>query len=136
MDRAKRKAIEAAGFRFGDASDFLELTDGERKLVELRLNVARMSRQLRERSNLTQKQVATWIKSTQPRVARIEAASPDVSLDQMLSEYFAVGGNIKDLVPRRVRNPGHSIVSQTLPEAGRLAKKASASGRNRKGEAG
>ena len=54
----------------------------------------------------------------------------------MLSEYFAVGGNMKDLVPKRVRNPGHSIVSQTLPEAGRLAKKTSASRRNRKGVAG
>lgn len=40
MDGEKRKALEAAGFRFGDVADFLELTEEERMLIELRLKLA------------------------------------------------------------------------------------------------
>jgi predicted XRE-type DNA-binding protein len=97
MEREKRKALEAAGFRFGDAADFLELTEEERMLVELRVKLAQAIRQRREQSNLSQKQVAARIKSSQPRVAKIEAASPDVSLDQMFRGLFAVGGTMDDL---------------------------------------
>ena len=32
MDSAKRKALEAAGWKVGDAADFLEMSDGERQL--------------------------------------------------------------------------------------------------------
>ena len=97
MDGKKRKALEAAGFRFGDAADFLELCEEERMLVELRVKLAQAIRRRREESNLSQKQVAARIGSTQPRVARIEAAAADVSLDQMFRGLFAVGGNVEDL---------------------------------------
>jgi predicted XRE-type DNA-binding protein len=97
MDSEKRKALEAAGFRLGDAADFLALTEAERRLVELRVNLAQAIRRRREQSNLSQKQVAARIKSSQPRVAKIEAAAADVSLDQMFRGLFAVGGNVEDL---------------------------------------
>ena len=35
MDKATRKRLEEAGFRVGDAGDFLGLTDEERELIEL-----------------------------------------------------------------------------------------------------
>jgi predicted XRE-type DNA-binding protein len=98
MDRPKRKALEAAGFRCGDAADFLELTADERLLVALRVKLAQAIRRRRELSDLSQKQVAARIKSSQPRVAKIEAAAPDVSLDQMFRGLFAVGGTVEDLV--------------------------------------
>ncbi len=34
MNKEKRRALEAAGFVFEDAEDFLELTTEERQLVE------------------------------------------------------------------------------------------------------
>ena len=36
MNKAKIKALKKAGFRIGNAEDFLELTDVESRLVELR----------------------------------------------------------------------------------------------------
>jgi predicted XRE-type DNA-binding protein len=109
MNKEKRKALEAVGFRFGDAADFLELTHEERMLVELRVKLAQTIRQRREQSNLSQKEVAIRIKSSQPRVAKIEVASSDVSLDQMFRGLFAVGGSIQDLTatksPRRLKTP-------------------------------
>jgi predicted XRE-type DNA-binding protein len=97
MDGTKRKALEAAGFRLGDAADFLELTEEERRLVELRLKLAEAIRRRREQLNLSQRQVALLIQSTQSRVAKIEAASTGVSLDLMFRGLFAVGGSVEDL---------------------------------------
>jgi len=122
MDRSKRKALEAAGFRFGDAADFLELSEEERMLVELRVKLAQTIRRRREQSNLSQKQVAIRIRSSQPRVAQIEAAASDVSLDQMFRGLFAVGGNVADLtdptpsgrLARRMSVSAKTVAQQTL----------------------
>jgi predicted XRE-type DNA-binding protein len=97
MNKAKRKALEAAGFVFEDAEDFLELTVEERRLVDLRLAVSRAVRARRMQQNLTQEQVAKKLKSSQSRVAKMEAGSADVSLDLMFRALFALGGNVKEL---------------------------------------
>ncbi|MBV8611302.1 MAG: helix-turn-helix transcriptional regulator [Singulisphaera sp.] len=104
MDKNKKKALEAAGFRVGDASDFLGLTDEECRLVELRVAVSRKVRLLREKNHLTQKQLAAKIDSSQSRVAKIESASNDVSLDLMFRGFFAAGGKLSDLTSRAGRN--------------------------------
>ncbi len=110
MDREARARLEAAGFRSGDAEDFLGLTDEERRLVELRLEVSRKVRQLRERQRLTQKQLAAKLGSSQSRVAKIEAGAPDVSLDLSIRALFALGGarvrvSLSGADPRTGRRP-------------------------------
>lgn len=94
MDSRKRKALEAAGWRFGDAADFLEMTDEERQMLDARIEAALAVRRQREALKLSQKQLASRIKTSQPRVAKIERAAPDVSLDQILRAFAAVGGRI------------------------------------------
>jgi hypothetical protein len=90
--------MEAAGWRSGDAADFLELTEEERQIIEFRLMVGRGVRRLRENHRLTQQQLADRIGSTQSRVAKIEAASREVSLDLMLRGFFSAGGRLTDLL--------------------------------------
>ena len=97
MNESKKRALEAAGWVMGDAEDFLELTVEERQLVELRVAVSRAVRALRERQNLTQTQVARKLKTSQPRIAKLESGASDVSLDLMFRGLFALGGTIKDL---------------------------------------
>src|SRR5438105_8959522 len=97
MDRAKQKALEAAGFRVGDAEEFLGLTDEERRLVELRVAVSRAVRRRRQEQRLTQQQLAAKLKSSQSRIAKIEAGAADVSLDLLFRGLFAVGGGLADL---------------------------------------
>jgi transcriptional regulator with XRE-family HTH domain len=94
MDPAKRKALEAAGWRFGDAADFLGMTDEERQLLDARIEAALAVRRQRQARKLSQKELASRIKTSQPRVARIERAAPDVSLDQILRAFAAAGGRI------------------------------------------
>jgi DNA-binding XRE family transcriptional regulator len=115
MDRATRARPEAARFRVGVAEDFLGLTEEERRLVELRLAVSRAVRRLREKQGLTQQQLAAKLKSSQSRVAKIEAAAGDVSLDLSIRALFAAGGSLADVVspdpPRRRAGTGKEITN-------------------------
>ena len=99
MNSSKRAALEAAGFRVGDAADFLGLSAAESRLIDLRVALGRAIRDLRETHQLTQQQLATRIASSQSRVAKIEKAAPDVSLDLMFRGFFAVGGDLAGLAP-------------------------------------
>jgi len=94
MDATKRKAIEAAGWEVGDAADFLGMSDEERQLLDTRVELARAVRRQREARHLSQKQLGTILKTSQPRVARIEQAAADVSLDQLVRAFTAAGGSI------------------------------------------
>ena len=40
MALERRKVLEAAGWRFGDAADFLGMTDEERQLLDVRVEAA------------------------------------------------------------------------------------------------
>lgn len=94
MEIAKRKALEAAGWKFGEAADFLEFSEEERQLLDARVELALAIKRQREASLLTQKQLGAKLKTTQPRVAKIERAAPDVSLDQMVRAFAAAGGKL------------------------------------------
>jgi len=47
MDKKKRERLEAAGWRAGDTSDFLELTAEETAFIELKLALAEYLRDVR-----------------------------------------------------------------------------------------
>lgn len=89
--------LEAAGYRVGDADEFLGLTDEESRLVGLRLAVSRAVRRLREARELTQQQLASKIGSSASRINKLEMGSTDVSLDLLFRSFFAVGGEWRDL---------------------------------------
>ncbi len=97
MDTKMRKALTAAGFRVGDVADFLGLSDEELRLVELRVALSRAVRHRRQARKMTQQQLATRLKSSQSRVAKIESGASDVSLDLMFRSLFAVGGRLADV---------------------------------------
>jgi predicted XRE-type DNA-binding protein len=79
-----RKKPAAAGWTTGDAADFFGLSDEQRQLLDPRVAIATIIRRECKAQNITQKHLAMRLHLTQPRVAKIEAAAPDVSFDQML----------------------------------------------------
>jgi transcriptional regulator with XRE-family HTH domain len=91
METRKRKALEAAGYRFTDAATFVGMTEEERALLHARLALAKAVRRARQARQLTQKQLAERIGSSQLRVARLEQAGPDVTFDLILKALAAVG---------------------------------------------
>jgi predicted XRE-type DNA-binding protein len=94
MDATKRKTLEAAGWKIGDAAGFLEMSDEERQLLDTRVELAMAVRRQREALHLSQKQLGAILKTSQPRVAKIERAASDVSMDQLVRAFTAVGGRI------------------------------------------
>lgn len=109
MNKTKRQAVTAAGFRVGDAEDFLELTEEERRLVELRVALSRTVRRLREDQSLTQQQLADRLQSSQSRVAKLEVGASDVSLDLLFRGLFAMGGGLSDL---KAPSPRHISIKK------------------------
>lgn len=108
MKREMQKQLERAGWRVGDAGDFLELSEDERRFVEMKLALAVGLRERRERQGLTQAALARRLGSSQSRVAKIEAADRTVSLDLLIRGLLALGatrGEVARLirVPNRVR---------------------------------
>ena len=97
MKAEKRKRLEIAGWRVGDARDFLELSDDEAQFVEIKLALARRLRELREKRNWTQADLAKRVGSSQSRVAKMEAADPTVSVDLLVRSLLAVGADRREL---------------------------------------
>lgn len=97
MDEAKKRRLRAAGFRVGDAAEFLGLSDEERVFVELKVALAGLLREVRNKRGWTQLDVAQQLDSSQSRVAKMEAADPSVSLDLLVRGLLAVGVSTKEL---------------------------------------
>ncbi len=53
MDVTKRKALEAAGWKVGDAAEFLEMSDEERQMLDTRVELALAVRTQREAQHLS-----------------------------------------------------------------------------------
>ena len=97
MKAAKRKRLEQAGWRVGSAEDFLGLSEEEQALVEIKLALANAVKTQREKHRLSQSALATRMRSSQSRVAKIEAGDPSVSLDLLVRAVLAAGATKKEL---------------------------------------
>ena len=97
MDAAKRKRLEARGWKVGTVEEFLGLTPEEVAYLEVKLALSRSIRELRQERRLTQAQVARLLKSSQSRVAKIEAGDASVSLDLLVRSAIALGASRLDL---------------------------------------
>lgn len=93
MDKAKKDRLAAAGWRIGDAAEFLELTAEETAFIELKLALADYLREIRTQRGWTQSQVARRLGSSQSRVAKMEAADASVSLDLLVKSLLALGAS-------------------------------------------
>lgn len=97
MDKSKIKRLRAQGWQFGDASEFLGLSQQESAYVELKLALSQNLKQQRQQLQLTQDDLARMIRSSQSRVAKMEAGDPSVSVDLLIKSLLAMGVSRKDL---------------------------------------
>lgn len=101
MKTEKRSKREAAGSKVGSADEFLGLSPEETALVNIRLALAARLKKQRLRMGLSQVALAQRLGSSQSRVAKMEAAGADVSLDLLVRAMLATGAK-----PREV---GHAL---------------------------
>lgn len=97
MRKNKRQRLERAGWSVGDAGDFLNLSDDERRFIETKLALAAGLRRWREHLGLTQTQMADRLGSSQSRVAKMESADQTVSTDLLLRSLFRLGASRRDV---------------------------------------
>jgi predicted XRE-type DNA-binding protein len=97
MDNRIKKRLESAGWKIGDASDFLALSAEEAAIVELRVGLANAVKDRRSRQSMTQEQLGRLLGSSQSRVAKMEAADPSVSIDLMVRSLLRMGASRKDV---------------------------------------
>ena len=97
MREDKRKRLAAKGWKTGSAADFLGLSVEEERYVELRLRLSEAIRERRQRRHLTQTELARALRSSQSRVAKMEAGDPSVSLDLLVRSLLALGASNRDL---------------------------------------
>ena len=91
MDEKKRQKLEQAGWKIGSTEEFLELSPEEANYIELKLALASSLREMRTSKNMTQADLATLLKSSQSRVAKMEAGDPTVSLDLLVRSLLSLG---------------------------------------------
>ena len=91
MDKRKQ------GWRVGTVAEFLDLSDEESDYIEMKLALSEKLKEKRARTNLTQAQLAKAIKSSQSRVAKMEAGDPTVSIDLLVKSLLALGVSKKEL---------------------------------------
>jgi ribosome-binding protein aMBF1 (putative translation factor) len=87
----KQKRLEAKGWKFGTAQEFLGLSGEEAAYIELKMRLATSLRNRRQRRGLGQADLAKLLGSSQSRVAKMEAGDPSVSLDLLIRSLLALG---------------------------------------------
>jgi hypothetical protein len=91
MHNSKKKRLEAKGWKVGSTKEFLELSAEEEAYIEIKLKLAESFRERRLRCRMTQSDVAKAIKSSQSRVAKMEAGDRSVSMDLLVRSLLALG---------------------------------------------
>lgn len=108
MREEKRRRLEAKGWKVGGAQEFLRLSDEEAAYIDLKIRLATSLRERRQRRQLTQADLAKLLRSSQSRVAKMEAGDPAVSLDLLIRSLLILGTSRLEL---------SRIISTRLPAA-------------------
>ena len=97
MKTDKLARLQAAGWKVGSTEDFLQLSDEEAQLVALKLSLINAVKKSRLEHKLSQIDLAQRMKSSQSRIAKIEAGDASVSLDLIVRALIASGATTRDI---------------------------------------
>jgi transcriptional regulator with XRE-family HTH domain len=110
MEKKKIAKLEEKGWKIGNATDFLGLSKEEEAYIELKILLAEYLQEKRSEKRLTQHQVASLIKSSQSRVAKMEKSDPTVSLDLLVRSLFALGTSKQEIAHAIGTRKRHSLL--------------------------
>ena len=97
MRKQKQKRLQAKGWKVGTVKQFLGLSNEESAYIELKIKLAAGLRQRRQQKGLSQLDLAAKLRSSQSRVAKMEAGDPSVSLDLLIRSLITLGATEHDL---------------------------------------
>jgi hypothetical protein len=97
MLESKRRTLTARGWKIGTAQEFLGLSDIEAEYIDLRLRLADGLKRKRLAKGVTQVELARLVRSSQSRVAKMEAGDDSVSLDLLVRSILCLGASRNEL---------------------------------------
>jgi predicted transcriptional regulator len=97
MNTSKPKRLQAARWRVGKAADFLRFSVEEEFYVEIKLALADAVRARRAKLESTQAQLAQRMRSSQSRIAKLEAGDRTVSIDLLVHALVRLGATRSQL---------------------------------------
>ena len=100
MNQSKQKRLESKGWKVGSVQDFLGLSREEAAYIELKLGLAKNLQERRLSLKITQTDLARRLRSSQSRIAKMEAGDPSVSLDLLIRSLLALGVSKQSLQRR------------------------------------
>ena len=93
----KAARLEAAGWKTVTVQGFLGLSDDDMAIIEVKVALAKRLRAQRMRAGLSQVEVAKIVRSSQPRVAKMEAADKTVSIDLLVKALVKTGVSVQEI---------------------------------------
>ena len=93
----KAARFEKAGWKTTTVQEFLALSDEDMAVIEVKVALARRLRVQRTRAGMSQVQVAKIVRSSQPRVAKMEAADKTVSIDLLVKALVKTGVSVQEI---------------------------------------
>ena len=97
MRKGKKAKLAAAGWVVGSVKEFLGLSEADAVLIEMKLALSQSLRDRRKKQGLSQVQLAERLRSSQSRVAKMEAGDPSVSMDLLVSSLLQLRVSSADL---------------------------------------
>lgn len=98
MNKTKIERLKAQGWEIGNTSNFLSLSPEEMAFIDLKIALSKRLKELRLSQNISQESLAKKIKSSQSRIAKMEACDNSVSVDLILKTIFSLGGTNHDIL--------------------------------------
>ncbi len=98
MKKDKIQKLKDAGWKSGTVQEFLQLSNEESALIEVRVALYEAFQKIRKEKRLTQKEAASLLHTSQSRVSKLESGDPSVTLDLMIRSLVTLGAKKKDFV--------------------------------------
>lgn len=97
MRKVKQKRLEAKGWKVGGVKEFLGLSEQEMQYIDLKVTLAGCLREKRLQRRMGQIETAKLVRSSQSRVAKMEAADGSVSIDLIIRSLIALGATNSEI---------------------------------------
>ncbi|MFT4924127.1 MAG: ribosome-binding protein aMBF1 (putative translation factor) [Phenylobacterium sp.] len=97
MQATKQKKLESSGWKVGSVDELLDLSAEESAYIEMKIALSDSLKKQRLKENMSQVELAERVKSSQSRIAKMEAGDPSVSIDLLMKSLLALGVSTVDL---------------------------------------
>ena len=97
MAKLNLEKAKAAGFRPVTITEFLGLTPEDNAIIEVRLALSNAIKKRRLEAKQTQQDFAKKLKTSQSRLAKMEAGDSSVALDLLIKGLIADGASAADI---------------------------------------